>query len=134
MNWLTVVNVVAIVALFAWRLSLIPRRPDASTVDDEPAPPPDTSMDRARATLDWADGSRADWDRHVRPLLAREVAELLRARRDPALPQPAHPGGRLLGPDLWPLVDPAQPFTAEPDRPGPGRDGLARILDRLERL
>jgi hypothetical protein len=134
MNWLTAVNVVAILALFVWRSSLIPRRPDASMVDDEPAPPADTSMARARATADWADGSRADWDRHVRPLLAREVAELLRARRDPTAPQPAHTGGRLLGPDLWPLVDPAQPFTAEPDRPGPGRDGLARILDRLERL
>jgi len=133
-HWLTVADLVAIVALLAWRLSLIPRRPDESTVDDGPTPVPDTSMDRARATLDWADGSRADWDRHVRPLLAREVAELLRTRRDPVTPRPAHPGGRLLGPDLWPLVDPAQPFTAEPDRPGPGRDGLARILDRLERL
>lgn len=130
MHWLTAADVVAIVALLAWRLSLIPRRPEESTVDDAPAPAPDTSIDRARATVDWADGSRADWDRHVRPLLAREVAELLRARRDPVAPQ----GGRLLGPDLWPLVDPAQPFTAEPDRPGPGRDGLARILDQLERL
>ena len=130
----TVVDILAVVALLGWRIWLSPSRTKESTVDSSTQAAPDTSMDRARATIGWAEGSRADWDRHVRPLLAREVTELLRARRDPAAPRARQAGHRLLGSDLWPWVDPDQPFSTDPDRPGPGRDGLARILDRLERL
>ena len=73
-----------------------------------------------------------DWDRHVRPVLARELAELSRARRDPIAANEI--GRRMLGEELWAWVDPRHPFSTEPDQPGPGRAGLTAILDRLERL
>jgi hypothetical protein len=134
----TLVDILAVVIVVAVRIGLSARyRHIESTVDiSEPVPAKDSSVDRARATAAWAEGSRVDWDRHVRPVLAREFTELLRARRDPGGQTQAESqaGERMFGSKLWPWVDPSRPFTAEPHRPGPGREGLTRILDRLERL
>jgi hypothetical protein len=131
----TLIELQAVALLVAVRIGLAVRnRPAESTVDiPDPLPIKDSSVDRAKAMAGWADGSRVDWDRHVRPALARELTETLRARRDPG-PLDESAGERMLGTELWPWVDPTRPFTAEPDRPGPGRAGLTRILDRLERL
>jgi len=132
----TLFDILAVVIVVAVRIGLTARdHRIESTVDMlETLPAKDTSVDRARATIGWAEGSRVDWDRHVRPVLAREFTELLRARRDPGSQAESQAGERMFGPDLWPWVDPSRPFTAEPHRPGPGREGLTRILDRLERL
>jgi hypothetical protein len=130
MTVLTVIDVVAAVAIIAWRAAIAAGN-RWSTVDNADPPPADSSVDRAKATIGWAEGTRADWDRHVRPVLARELTEVLRARR---VPGETPIGQRVLGAELWPLVDPSHPFTADLARPGPGRDGLARILDQLERL
>jgi hypothetical protein len=128
-SWV-VLDLLTVAALLGLRLRLA--APRKSTLDDvEPASTPDSSVDRARATSGWAAGSRTDWDRHVRPVLARELTEILRARRDPAS---ARVGERMFGETLWPWVDPNQPFASDGEAPGPGRDALARILDRLERL
>lgn len=133
---MTLIELLAVALLVAVRIGLaIGHRSAASTVDDpDPLPINDSSVDRAKAMAGWADGSRVDWDRHVRPALAREFTETLRARRDPGPLNESTAGERMFGPELWPWVDPSRPFTAEPDRPGPGRAGLVRILDRLERL
>ena len=115
-----ITELIAIIAVATARLRL--RKP--STVDTEPADEPiDPTVARARALVEWAGGTRLDWDRHVRPVLARELVELTRGRR----------AEHLLGPELWPLVDPGRTFDA-PDEPGPGHAGLTRVLDRLERL
>jgi hypothetical protein len=123
---ITAVDLLAVIAILVWRLLFGTRT--RSTVDEEPQPEPDPSVDRARAIVGWAQGSRLDWDRHVRPVLARELSELLSARRGPAANE------SLLGADVWPWVDPHAPFSTDLDQPGPGRDGLAQVLDRLERL
>ena len=125
-------DILAVIALFAWRAWLSARHRNTSKVDDQPEAKPDSSMERATAMAGWAEGSRADWDRHVRPMLARELTELLRSKRD--TPEAAAVGERMFGADLWPWVDPNQPFRDHPEQPGPGRAGLTRILDRLERL
>lgn len=88
---------------------------------------------RTRSLIEWADGTRGDWDRHLRPLLAREFAQSvgLDAHDEPAT------GLLLFGPELWPWVDPSNIVLADPDArddPGPGREALSLILDRLERL
>ncbi|MDG3009983.1 hypothetical protein G4X40_07460 [Rhodococcus sp. D2-41] len=88
---------------------------------------------RTRSLLEWSDGTRGDWDRHLRPLLARELAQSAGLR---TLDEPAT-GLLLFGPELWPWVDPsnvAAAGSAARDEPGPGRAALSRILDRLERL
>jgi hypothetical protein len=115
-----IAELIAIIAIAAARLRLHRRSTVDSMIADEYADP---TVARARALVEWASGSRLDWDRHVRPVLARELAELTRGR----------PADHLLGPELWPLVDPGHTFDA-PDEPGPGHAGLTRVLDRLERL
>ncbi len=121
---ITAVDILVVIVILAARTWFGAR---GSSTEDEPASHEgtDPAVERARALVGWADGSRMDWDRHVRPVLARELAELTRGRRGP--------GERMLGPELWPWVDPGHSFDA-PDTPSPGRDGLARVLDRLERL
>ncbi|WP_051399962.1 hypothetical protein [Haloechinothrix halophila] len=90
----------------------------------------DSTLAHAQATVSWASGTRRDWDRHVRPVLARQLEEALGPRRGDESRHAA--GEMLLGPLLWPLVDPHGAFTTRLDGPGPGRDALATILDRLE--
>ncbi|WP_301333062.1 hypothetical protein [Mycolicibacterium frederiksbergense] len=100
-----------------------------------------------------ADSTRLQWDRHLRPRLAREFAAATRHRQavDPAAFRET---GRMLFGQLWQWVDPdnvasraaprvasraasgvgSGPAAAHPDDPGPGRAILAEILQRLERL
>ncbi|MPY80386.1 MAG: hypothetical protein GEV04_18390 [Actinophytocola sp.] len=90
----------------------------------------DSTLAHAQVTVSWASGTRQDWDRHVRPVLARQLDEVLGPRRGDDSRRVA--GELLFGPMLWPLVDPHDAFTTRLDGPGPGRDALAAILDRLE--
>ncbi|GAA5103159.1 hypothetical protein [Haloechinothrix salitolerans] len=90
----------------------------------------DSTLAHAQVTVSWASGTRRDWDRHVRPVLARQLDEVLGPRRGDDSRRAA--GELLFGPRLWPLVDPHDAFTTRLDAPGPGRDALAAILDRLE--
>ncbi|MUL82522.1 MULTISPECIES: hypothetical protein [unclassified Mycolicibacterium] len=93
-----------------------------------------------------ADSTRLQWDRHLRPRLAREFSAATRHRQaaDPAAFRET--GRMLFGPQLWQWVDPdnvasrvasqAQSGLASghPDDPGPGRAILGEILQRLEQL
>ncbi|MDQ1248022.1 MAG: hypothetical protein QG597_2394 [Actinomycetota bacterium] len=81
------------------------------------------------AAIAWADGTRGDWDRHLRPRLAREfmLATGHKAR------DAQHDTGRMVfGDDLWPWVDASNIAWADRDAPGPGRAALEDILRRLE--
>lgn len=95
------------------------------------APAGDAALAHAEVLVSWAEGTRQDWDRHVRPMLAREFEDRVGSRRS-AAGSLATTGEFLFGAELWPMVDPAARFTGNDDRPGPGREALARILDRLE--
>ncbi|MGV0744723.1 hypothetical protein [Mycolicibacterium sp. XJ870] len=84
-----------------------------------------------------ADSTRLQWDRHLRPRLAREFAAAT-GHRQAADPAAFHATGRMLfGAQLWQWVDPdnvVSGMAARADEPGPGRAVLGEILQRLERL
>lgn len=109
----------------------------------EPAPiaPPNEALEslqrwrsQTETLVGWADAGRGEWDRHLRPKLAREF--LLTTRQKEA----SGDGGRHLtdtgrmvfGDDLWPWVDPQNAQFHRRDEPGPGRAALDEILRRLE--
>lgn len=85
-------------------------------------------------TIRWSDSTRADWDRHLRPMLARrfEIATGQRLTKDPAAF--AATGRMLFGPALWEWVNPNNVTHARDQRPGPGRATLEEILQRLEQV
>ena len=126
--WSMIAMILAVIALLACRLAL-PR--EVATVVSEPAP--DESLQRwqrrTETLISWSEGSRADWDRHLRPMLARQLSTGFTAGSDAAT------GVMLFGPQLWAWVDPSTVASAaEAERPGPGREVLGAVLDRLDTL
>ena len=127
-------------AVTALVLFEIRRRMAPGDVDDQPL---GTEAERAEATarwmarteslISWADGTRGDWDHHLRPLLAREFQQSTGHRQglDPADTAAA---GEVFFGDLWQWVDPECVQRSDRAAPGPGRDVLDRILQRLEQL
>ncbi len=123
------------VALLAWELrsrfaGVHSGGPDGPATDESLE-----SLHRWRSQTEsmvrWADSSRADWDRHLRPKLAREFV-LATRQRDPAAL--AATGRMVFGGDLWQWVDPQGAAPATDRAPGPGRDTLDEILRRMETL
>ncbi len=81
-----------------------------------------------------SEASRADWDRRLRPMLARQF-ELAACQRKAKDPKAFYATGRMLfGQQLWQWVDPDNSPRVGGHEPGPGRDTLNDILQRLERL
>jgi hypothetical protein len=91
-------------------------------------------ISRTESMIRWADSSRADWDRHLRPRLAREfmLATGHKMGRDPAVLQAT--GRIVFGDELWRWVDPSNVARTGRREPGPGRGALNEILERLERV
>jgi hypothetical protein len=82
----------------------------------------------------WSESNRADWDRHLRPVLARryEIATGQRQAKDPVAFQST--GRMMFGAELWEWVNPNN-ITRTGDRePGPGRATFEDILRRLEQI
>ena len=110
--------------------------------NDEDENPEDAGADAAEALdrwhartevmISWSDGTCGDWDRHLRPLIAREfeMSTGHKLTKDPAALDAS--GRMLFGAELWRWVDPAVVSGPDRDLPGPGRDSLAEILRRLE--
>lgn len=94
--------------------------------------------DRTRIQLAWADGSRGDWDRHLRPMLARDFQLAMGRRFDSPGPPGANSldsaGAMMFGDELWQWVDPSAVAADNREQPGPGREVLEDILVRLERM
>ncbi|MEV0357275.1 hypothetical protein AB0H71_14555 [Nocardia sp. NPDC050697] len=91
---------------------------------------------QARATVlaDRADGTRADWDKHLRPMLAKEF-ELSTGLRIAKNRRATEAAGLLqFGPELWRWVDPTDSATRDHTGRAPGRAALDEILRRLQRL
>ncbi|BBZ45325.1 hypothetical protein [Mycobacterium parmense] len=107
----------------------------------EPEPVTDEAGDALRrwlsntaTTVRWSDSTRADWDRHLRPMLARryEMATGQKQSKDRAA---YHATGRVLfGAELWEWVNPNNITRSDDRRPGPGRAALEEILTRLEQV
>lgn len=91
-------------------------------------------MARTETLISWSESSRRDWDRHLRPLLARqfEMATGHKQSKDPAALGAT--GQMVFGEALWPWVDPHNVArTGEPE-PAPGRAALNEIMRRLEQV
>jgi hypothetical protein len=107
--------------------------PAASTSDD-PAASLRRWLSRTETLVGWAESTRSDWDKHLRPMLARqfEMATGQRKAKDPAA---FHATGRMLfGEQLWGWVDPDNLTRTGGQEPGPGRAALDEILQRLEQV
>ncbi|WP_319450027.1 MULTISPECIES: hypothetical protein [unclassified Mycobacterium] len=93
-------------------------------------------VSRTEALIHWSETTRSDWDRRVRPILARqfEMATKASQRRgtDPAAFQAT--GTMLFGGELWQWVDPDNVVRGGSSRPGPGRRTLEGILECLEQV
>lgn len=104
-------------------------------VDDDAGEPLQRWMSRTEAFAHWSGTTRSDWDRRVRPVLARhfEVATKANQRRtsDPAAFKAS---GLMLFGDLWQWVDPDNVVRGGSPKQGPGRHTLEEILERLEQV
>jgi hypothetical protein len=89
---------------------------------------------RTEMLIRWADRSRGDWDRHLRPLLAREFQAMTGQQRAKSRAAADATGRMMFGDDLWQWVDPFAVSYADRNQPAPGRAALDAILQRLLRL
>lgn len=135
---------VAIALLVARWVLVRDARPD---VDDSRARDPAESLRRWLAKTEIliarADSNRADWDKHLRPMLARQF-ELATGARKGKDPKVFHATAiAVFGERLWPWVDPDNVVTSGvltsglprgAGEPGPGRAVLAEVLQRLESI
>lgn len=124
---------VVLVTLRWWVVRDVPAPVDESTSRD-----PSETLRRWLARTDtlvaWADASRADWDKHLRPVLARQF-ELATGQRRSKNAASFHATARMVfGDELWVWVDPDAVATEGRDAPGPGRAVLDELLRRLERI
>lgn len=91
-------------------------------------------LSRTQTLIHRSESTRADWDRHLRPMLARRYAMATgqKQAKDPAAFEAT--GRTLFGPELWGWVNPNNVSRTGVSEPGPGRATLEVILERLEQL
>lgn len=91
-------------------------------------------LSRTETLIHRSESTRADWDRHLRPMLARRFA-ITTGQSQAKDPGAFDATGRMLfGSQLWAWVDPNNVAQTGAREPGPGRATLAEILERLERV
>lgn len=127
----------AVLGLLAARAGLpaaLPSRP-ASRLPDEPDELREfPSYQRVRGAVSWSRVSARHFDSVTRPLLARLLTTALAERH--GLDADRDPGRarELVGEDVWPLLDPARPGSADTFAPGPDLADLRAVVERLEEL
>jgi hypothetical protein len=91
-------------------------------------------LSRTETLIHRSESTRTDWDRHLRPMLARRFAITTgqSQKKDPAAFDAT--GRMLFGPQLWVWVNPNNVAPTGAREPGPGRATLAEILERLEQV
>lgn len=125
---------VAIVLLTLRGLLVRQGRLDTAPDGSEPAESLRRWLSRTETLVSRSESTRRDWDRHLRPMLARQF-ELATGQRQVRNPAEFQATGQLLfGTDLWAWVDPHNVLRTGGDQPGPGRATLAEILRRMERV
>jgi len=124
----------ALVLLNVYRLLTHPTEPEAERVSDELGDSLRRWLSSTDTTIRWSDSTRADWDRHLRPMLARRfaIATGQRQAKDPATFDST--GQMLFGAELWKWVDPNNVTRTGSREPGPGRAALEEILQKLEQV
>lgn len=89
---------------------------------------------RTETLIERSATTRADWDKHLRPMLARQF-ELASGQRRATEPKAFRATALMVfGPELWPWVDPDNVSRNGSREPGPGREVLDAVLQRLERV
>jgi hypothetical protein len=127
--------IVAIVLLaLRWLLARETELDAAPEGANDPAESLRRWLSRTETLISRSESTRRDWDRHLRPMLARqfELATGQRQARNPSAFQAT--GQMLFGAELWTWVDPQNVSRTGGDEPGPGRAALAEILQRMERV
>jgi hypothetical protein len=89
---------------------------------------------RAEARISWAERTRGDWDRHLRPLIAADFQTAAGQRQSKDRAALDATGRMTFGPELWLWVDPNGASHADRADPAPGRAVLQSILERLEQM
>lgn len=89
---------------------------------------------RTETLIGQSDATRRDWDRHLRPTLARQFEMATGQKRSKNRAAYDATGTMLFGAELWAWVDPENVARGGVDEPGPGRTALDEILQRLERV
>ncbi len=91
-------------------------------------------LSRTQTLIHRSESTRADWDRHLRPMLARRFAMATgqKQAKDPAAF--AATGRMLFGAEIWAWVNPDNVAQTGGHEPGPGRAALEEILERLEQV
>ncbi|MBJ7339364.1 hypothetical protein [Mycolicibacterium sp.] len=127
----------AVIVLLVVRWYLV--RNAVATIDDSRARDPAESLRRWRSKTEIliarADSTRSDWDKYLRPMLARQF-ELATGQRKGKDPRVFHATAiALFGEQLWQWVDPDNVVrTGGEQQSGPGRAVLDDVLRRLERI
>ena len=109
--------------------------------ESPPAPAPNpleetlrSWLTRTETLIRRSESTRTDWDRHLRPMLARRfaIATGQKQTKDPAAFRTT--GQMLFGAELWVWVDPNNVAQSGGREPGPGQATLEEILERLEQI
>ena len=133
---LRVSGVVLALALVAawWLLARGVKSEPVDAASDDPGSALSRWVERTKSQIVWSDTTRADWDRRLRPMLARQF-ELATKRPRARDPKAFEATGRVLfGDELWAWVDPENISRTGAREKGPGRATLTDIIERLERL
>jgi hypothetical protein len=132
---LIVVGAMVALVLFALRLYLVREpSPDEAALANDATESLRRWLSRTQTLVSRSDSTRRDWDRHLRPMLARQF-ELATGQRQARNHAAFHATGTMLfGAELWAWVDPQNVSRTSDGEPGPGREALDEILRRLERV
>lgn len=133
---LATVGVAVALTLFALRWYLV-RGTEAEAADSKANDAEESLrrwLSRTETLISWSESTRADWDRHLRPMLARQFS-IATGQKQNKNPDGFRATGRMLfGDELWAWVDPDNVARAGKHVPGPGRSALDEILRRLEQV
>lgn len=132
---LVIVGAMVALVLLGLRFYLV-REPgnDEETVSNDAAESLRRWLSRTETLVSRAESTRRDWDRHLRPMLARQF-ELATGQRQARNHTSFHATGTMLfGAELWEWVDPQNVSRTGESEPGPGRGALDEILRRLEQV
>jgi hypothetical protein len=133
---LVVVGVMVALVLLALRFYLVrePGLESGGTVGNDPAQSLRRWLSRTETLISRSESTRRDWDRHLRPMLARQFELATGQRRAKDLTAFHATGTMLFGAELWAWVDPQNVSRTGDSEPGPGRQALDEILRRLEQV
>lgn len=117
-----------------WVLARDQRQAEDDSYARDPAESLRRWLARTETLIARADTTRADWDKHLRPMLARqfELATGQRRGRDRRAFEAT--AEMVFGAQLWAWVDPDNVSRTGIGEPGPGREVLDEVLQRLERI